>query len=72
MINLSPQLWDEAADVHTAAGQKDKLGDDLKKSIHKLQRFRVQIREWIAGNEVKGGKDKLENARKKIEYNMLR
>ena len=49
----------------------EKLGDELKKSINKLQRLRVQIREWHSMPEVKI-KDKLEKARKRIEYNMQR
>jgi len=63
-------IWDDA---HSNPGQKDKLGEELKKSINKLQRFRVQIREWIGGDakDVKN-KDKLEQARKRIEFNMQR
>lgn len=64
--------WEQA----TAAGsnqQKEKLGEELKKSINKLQRFRVQIREWLAQSGVQSNcKDKLEDARKRVEYDMQR
>ena len=62
-------LWEDANDHSNS--NREKLGDELKKSINKLQRFRVQIREWISMNEVKD-KEKLEKARKTIEYNMQR
>ena len=64
-------LWDATTDPETPAAQREKNGDELKKSINKLQRFRVSIREWISSPEVKK-KDGLEDARKKIEYNMQR
>merc|ERR1712232_870750 len=46
---------------------------ELKRAINKLQRLRAQIREWIGQSEVKNNpKDKLEEARKKIEHDMQR
>jgi len=64
--------WEQA----TAAGstqQKEKLGEELKRSINKLQRFRVQIREWLAQSGVAtDAKDKLEEARKRVENDMQR
>lgn len=63
-------------DQATAAGsnqQKEKFGEELKRSINKLQRFRVQIREWLAQSGVSSeAKDKLEDARKRVEYDMQR
>jgi len=57
-------VFDQA--VSASGAQKEKLGEDLKKSINKLQRLRVQIREWSNQNDMKGQlKDKLEDARKK-------
>lgn len=48
------------------AAQKDKLEDNLKREIKKLQRSRDQIKTWAAGNEVKD-KTQLLDYRKKIE-----
>ena len=42
----------------------------FEKSINKLQRFRVQIREWLGSSDVIKMRDKLEEARKSIEGNM--
>eukprot|EP00406_Dinophysis_acuminata_P066855 CAMPEP_0179281934 /NCGR_PEP_ID=MMETSP0797-20121207/37409_1 /TAXON_ID=47934 /ORGANISM="Dinophysis acuminata, Strain DAEP01" /LENGTH=532 /DNA_ID=CAMNT_0020990657 /DNA_START=57 /DNA_END=1652 /DNA_ORIENTATION=+ len=66
------EYWEQA----TAAAnnqQKEKLGEELKRSINKLQRLRAQIREWIAQSCVQSNsKDKLEDARKRIENDMQR
>ncbi|RMZ89973.1 hypothetical protein DV736_g2806, partial [Chaetothyriales sp. CBS 134916] len=48
------------------AAQKEKLEDNLKREIKKLQRSRDQIKTWAAGNEVKD-KSQLMEYRKKIE-----
>lgn len=48
------------------ASQKEKLEDNLKREIKKLQRQRDQIKTWAAGNEVKDKKPLLEQ-RKLIE-----
>lgn len=48
------------------AAQKDKLEDNLKREIKKLQRSRDQIKTWAAGNEVKD-KTALMEYRKRIE-----
>lgn len=48
------------------AAQKEKLEDNLKREIKKLQRSRDQIKTWAAGNEVKD-KTQLLEYRKKIE-----
>ena len=46
--------------------QKEKLEDQLKKEIKKLQRDRDRIKAWAASNEIKDKKALLEN-RKLIE-----
>ncbi|KAJ9295436.1 hypothetical protein DTO271G3_5892 [Paecilomyces variotii] len=43
--------------------QRDKLEDNLKREIKKLQRFRDQIKSWAAGNEVKDKNPLLEQRR---------
>ena len=50
----------------TNAAQKEKLEDNLKREIKKLQRSRDAIKSWAAGNEVKD-KTQLLEYRKKIE-----
>lgn len=55
----------------TNAAQKDKLEDNLKREIKKLQRFRDQIKTWAAGNEVKDKAPLLEQ-RKRIEKVRIR
>mmetsp|Transcript_32880 Transcript_32880/g.97667 ORF Transcript_32880/g.97667 Transcript_32880/m.97667 type:complete len:408 (-) Transcript_32880:97-1320(-) len=63
----------EQATTTSAGAQREKLGEELKKSINKLQRLRAQIREWIAQTDIKNNsKDKLEDARKRIENDMQR
>jgi len=47
-------------------GQKDKLKDNLKREIKKLQRLRDKIKTWAAVNEIKDKRPLLEE-RKKIE-----
>ena len=46
--------------------QRDKLQDDLKKEIKKLQRLRDQIKGWQNSNDIKD-KDQLTRYRKVIE-----
>lgn len=46
--------------------QKEKLEDNLKREIKKLQRLRDQIKSWAAGNEIKD-KGPLLEQRKIIE-----
>ncbi|MCJ1247632.1 general negative regulator of transcription subunit 5 [Trapelia coarctata] len=53
----------------TNASQKEKLEDNLKREIKKLQRHRDQIKTWAAGNEIKDKKPLLEQ-RKLIENEM--
>jgi CCR4-NOT transcription complex subunit 3 len=56
----------EKIDQSTNAAQKEKLEDNLKKEIKKLQRLRDQIKTWHASNEVKD-KGPLLEKRKLIE-----
>lgn len=46
--------------------QRDRLEENLKREIKKLQRFRDQIKTWAAGNEVKD-KTPLMEQRRAIE-----
>ena len=46
--------------------QKEKLEDNLKREIKKLQRLRDQIKTWAANNDVKD-KDRLLDNRRLIE-----
>lgn len=48
------------------AAQKEKLEDNLKREIKKLQRLRDQIKTWAAGNDIKD-KGPLLDKRKLIE-----
>lgn len=49
--------------------QKEKLGEELKKEIKKLQRHRDHLKQWQSGNDVKD-KEKLASYRHKIEVQM--
>ncbi|KAH3661824.1 hypothetical protein OGAPHI_006002 [Ogataea philodendri] len=53
----------------TNGSQKEKLENDLKKEIKKLQRFREQVKNWQATNEVKD-KEKLNENRRLVEQAM--
>lgn len=55
----------------TNQAQKEKLEQDLKREIKKLQRLRDQIKTWLSGNEVKD-KKVLTEQRKNIEAEMER
>eukprot|EP00448_Togula_jolla_P011337 CAMPEP_0170598378 /NCGR_PEP_ID=MMETSP0224-20130122/16216_1 /TAXON_ID=285029 /ORGANISM="Togula jolla, Strain CCCM 725" /LENGTH=952 /DNA_ID=CAMNT_0010922927 /DNA_START=52 /DNA_END=2910 /DNA_ORIENTATION=+ len=71
-IDEFSHVWEQAT-TSSSNSQKEKLGEELKKSINKLQRLRVQIREWIAQTDMKNNsKDKLEDARRRIENDMQR
>ncbi|OLP88002.1 CCR4-NOT transcription complex subunit 3 [Symbiodinium microadriaticum] len=65
------EFWDQIA---TAQGsQKERLGEELKKCINKQQRLRSQMRDWLGSPQVPAPlKDKLEEARKRIESDMAR
>merc|ERR1712039_1052008 len=71
-ISEFAEYWEQATAVSNSA-QKEKLGEELKRSINKLQRLRAQIREWIGQADGKNSsKDKLEDARRRIENDMQR
>ncbi|CAG8797881.1 26603_t:CDS:2, partial [Dentiscutata erythropus] len=53
----------------TNSNQKEKLEQDLKKEIKKLQRHRDQIKTWISSNDIKDKRALIEN-RRKIEQQM--
>lgn len=53
----------------SSSNQKEKYESDLKKEIKKLQRYRDQIKQWIASNDVKDKRPLIE-ARKAIENQM--
>ncbi|GBB98448.1 hypothetical protein RclHR1_03230006 [Rhizophagus clarus] len=53
----------------TNSNQKEKLEQDLKKEIKKLQRHRDQIKTWISSNDIKDKRALLEN-RRLIEHQM--
>jgi CCR4-NOT transcription complex subunit 3 len=53
-------------ETSTNPAQKEKLEDNLKKEIKKLQRYRDQLKTWAAGNDIKD-KGPLLEQRKLIE-----
>ncbi|KAH3767981.1 CCR4-NOT transcription complex subunit 3 [Pelomyxa schiedti] len=57
--------------VHEAtnASQKEKFENELKRVIKKLQRYREQIKSWVASNDIKN-KNPLVDSRKIIEARM--
>lgn len=61
----------EKLDQSTNPAQKEKLEDNLKREIKKLQRLRDQIKTWAASNDVKD-KGPLLEKRKLIETQMER
>jgi len=66
------EYWEQAS-AAASNQQKERLGEELKRSINKLQRLRAQIRDWIAQSGVQStSKDKLEDARRRIENDMQR
>lgn len=56
----------EKIEQSTNAAQKEKLEDNLKREIKKLQRLRDQIKTWAASNDIKD-KGPLMEKRKLIE-----
>lgn len=56
----------EKIEQSTNAAQKEKLEDNLKREIKKLQRLRDQIKTWAASNDIKD-KGPLLDHRKLIE-----
>ena len=58
-------IWDKVY-TSTNANQREKYEGDLKKEIKKLQRYRDQIKTWIASSDIKDKRALTEN-RKLIE-----
>lgn len=58
-------IYDKIEQSNNTA-QKEKLEDNLKREIKKLQRLRDQIKTWAQGNDIKDKAPLLEN-RKLIE-----
>lgn len=66
------EIFDGIYERHQSASnssQKDKLENDLKKEIKKLQRFREQVKNWQTGTEIKD-KSQLIDHRKLVEVAM--
>ena len=55
-------IYDKIIDCENQA-QKEKLEDQLKREIKKLQRHRDQIKTWAASNDIKDKKPLLEQRR---------
>lgn len=58
------EIFDTLYERHENASnqsQKEKLENDLKKEIKKLQRFREQVKNWQAANEIKDKNQLLEH-----------
>lgn len=58
------EIFDTLYERHESASnssQKEKLENDLKKEIKKLQRFREQVKNWQAANEIKDKNQLLEH-----------
>ncbi|KAG7193459.1 general negative regulator of transcription subunit 5 [Scheffersomyces spartinae] len=56
--------------ISTEGSQREKLENDLKKEIKKLQRLREQLKVWLADSSIKLDKDMLQDNRTKIEHAM--
>ncbi|QPG74434.1 hypothetical protein FOA43_001763 [Brettanomyces nanus] len=71
-INEGLEIFDTLYERHqttSSSSQRDKLESELKKEIKKLQRFREQVKNWQAANEIKE-KDKLLLYRQLVEQAM--
>lgn len=67
-VELFDEIHRRVLDSDTAA-KKERTEVDLKTQIKKLQRFRDQIKGWIASEEIRD-KDQLVQARKTVEARM--
>ncbi|GBG88882.1 hypothetical protein CBR_g48494 [Chara braunii] len=56
----------------TEASKKEKYEAELKKDLKKLQRYRDQIRSWLASPDARAWTESLRAARKQIESEMER
>lgn len=59
-VELFESIYDK---MQTSTNQKEKLENDLKTQIKKLQRLRDQIKTWVASNDIKDKSQLLENRR---------
>ncbi len=64
-VDLFEEIMSKMGEA-SSDNQRDKLQDDLKKEIKKLQRLRDQIKGWQNSNEIKD-KESLIKFRKLIE-----
>ncbi len=69
-IEVFDNLWEQLHESEYQ-NQRDKFESELKKEIKRLQRYREQIKTWIASSDVKDKKLLLE-ARKSVEREMER
>ncbi|CAD5221885.1 unnamed protein product [Bursaphelenchus xylophilus] len=67
-VELFQEIMDKMSEANSD-NQREKLQDDLKKEIKKLQRLRDQIKGWQNSSDIKD-KDKLLHYRKVIENKM--
>ncbi|KAI6215242.1 hypothetical protein M3Y94_00362900 [Aphelenchoides besseyi] len=67
-VEIFEETMDKMNEAHSD-NQRDKLQDDLKKEIKKLQRLREQIKGWQNSSDIKD-KEKLNQYRKLIEQRM--
>ena len=67
---LFDELWEQLHESEYQ-NQRDKFESELKKEIKRLQRYRDQIKSWIASSDVKDKKLLIE-ARKSVEREMER
>jgi CCR4-NOT transcription complex subunit 3 len=67
-VDIFDEIFEKIKETENGA-QKEKLETDLKKEIKKLQRFRDQIKTWIASNDIKDKTALLDN-RRLIEQKM--
>ncbi|KAF6062883.1 Not1 N-terminal domain, CCR4-Not complex component family protein [Candida albicans] len=72
-ISEGLQAFDEIKDKINAtesASQREKLENDLKKELKKLQRSRDQLKQWLGDSSIKLDKNVLQENRTKIEHAM--
>lgn len=68
-LDYFDQIWDKVYSA-SSSSQRDKHEADLKKEIKKLQRFRDQIKNWIANPDAKEKHVAMMNVRKEVELKM--
>ena len=72
-ISEGLQIFDdikEKINVCEVPSQRDKLENDLKKELKKLQRLRDQLKQWLGDSSIKLDKNVLQENRTKIEHAM--